>query len=113
MSALAVYRNLMRSARIAFQGDAPVLAAAHGQIRTAFQQGAALDPADPGVAKNLAHAEEVAKFLRENVVQGKRDAEQDTWRLRIHKDTERGDNDSIKMAGAGTVSGSGCCGGKK
>lgn len=30
--------------------------------------------------------------------------------LRIHEHTERGDNDSIKTAGAG-IAGGGCCGG--
>jgi complex III assembly factor LYRM7 len=109
--ALVAYRNLMRAARIAFQGDAPVLAAAHGQIRDQFRQRAALDPTDSSVADGIKHAQEVAKFLRENVVQGARADENGTYKLRIHKDTERGDNDTIKMAGMGTTSGGGCCGG--
>ncbi|KAI9163710.1 Mitochondrial zinc maintenance protein [Paramyrothecium foliicola] len=111
--ALAAYRNLMRAARIAFQGDAPVLAAAHGQIRNEFRQRAALDPTDSSVTESIKHAQDVAKFLRENVVQGIRGDEAGTYKLRIHKDTERGDNESIKTAGKGLSSGGGCCGGSK
>ncbi|KAG6013899.1 Mitochondrial zinc maintenance protein 1, mitochondrial [Claviceps lovelessii] len=110
--ALAAYRNLMRAARIAFQGDAPVLAAAQEQIRTVFRQQASLSPSGPSTADAIQHAQDVAQFLRANVVQGKRiEGEKDMYRLRIHEHTERGDNDSIKVAGQGTIGGSGCCGG--
>ncbi|KAK7428092.1 Mitochondrial zinc maintenance protein 1, mitochondrial [Neonectria magnoliae] len=70
--ALSAYRSLMRSARIAFQGDAPILAAAQGQIRSEFRQKASLDPTDDSIPAAIQRAEEVAKVLRENVVQGKK-----------------------------------------
>ncbi|KAF7545795.1 hypothetical protein G7Z17_g8904 [Cylindrodendrum hubeiense] len=105
--ALSAYRSLMRSARIAFQGDGPILAAAQVQIRNEFRQRASLDPSDESVPAAIQHAEQVAKVLRENVVQGKKIEEgQDRYKLRIHEHTERGDNESIKTAG----SGSGGCG---
>lgn len=82
--------------------------------------------AEPATAEAIQHANEVANFLRVNLVQGRKMGDADnTYRenygslpadklltdmfteLRIHKDTERGDNDSIKTAGAG-VSGGGC-----
>ncbi|KAI1027600.1 hypothetical protein LB504_011821 [Fusarium proliferatum] len=122
--ALNAYRHLMRAARIAFQdcsfqwvmltvqftaGDAPILSAAQLQIRNEFRQKASVDAADASAA--IKHAEEVAKVLRQNVVQGQRTEEgKDTFKLRIHEDIERGDNESIKTAGKGTVGG-GCCGG--
>ncbi|KAG9500443.1 Mitochondrial zinc maintenance protein 1, mitochondrial [Fusarium musae] len=125
--ALNAYRHLMRAARIAFQGDAPILSAAQLQIRNEFRQKASADAADASAA--IKHAEEVAKVLRQNVVQGQRTEEgKDTFsefrmigrrrrrkliaftELRIHEDIERGDNESIKTAGKGTVGG-GCCGG--
>ncbi|KAF5539932.1 mitochondrial zinc maintenance 1 mitochondrial [Fusarium napiforme] len=137
---LNAYRHLMRAARIAFQGtspfwkrtlkaagflfkaspmcytdyqftagDATILSAAQLQIRHEFRLKAKVDAADAAAAIN--HAEEVAKVLRQNVVQGQRTEEgKDTFKLRIHKDIERGDNESIKTAGKGTVGG-GCCGG--
>ncbi|KAI1061545.1 hypothetical protein LB506_011776 [Fusarium annulatum] len=127
--ALNAYRHLMRAARIAFQGDAPILSAAQLQIRNEFRQKASVDAADASAA--IKHAEEVAKVLRQNVVQGQRTEEgKDTFsefrlvgrgrkrklitttELRIHEDIERGDNESIKTAGKGTVGG-GCCGGGK
>jgi complex III assembly factor LYRM7 len=73
---------------------------------------------DPALAPAISHAEEVAKILRENVVQGKRvdrDGEERYSEcffvhgygsesrglmrtgLRIHEHTERGDNDTVKM----------------
>lgn len=108
-------------------GDAPILSAAQLQIRNEFRQKALADAADASAA--IKHAEEVAKVLRQNVVQGQRTEEgKDTFsefrlvgrgrkrklitftELRIHEDIERGDNESIKTAGNGTVGG-GCCGG--
>ncbi|KAH7126205.1 hypothetical protein EDB81DRAFT_205893 [Dactylonectria macrodidyma] len=108
-AALSAYRTLMRSARIAFQGDAPILAAAQVQIRNEFRQKAALDPTDDSVTAAIQHAVEVAKVLRANVVQGKRlGEEEDRFKLRIHEHTERGDNESIKTAGTGGSGGCGC-----
>jgi complex III assembly factor LYRM7 len=104
--ATAAYRDLWRATRIAFHGDAHILTAARSQIRESFLSSAPLEPA--ASVKAIEHAREVAKFLRENVVQGKRvDGEADTFQLRIHEHTERGDNESIKTAGKGTTGG-GC-----
>ncbi|OAA55174.1 hypothetical protein ISF_08095 [Cordyceps fumosorosea ARSEF 2679] len=113
MAALVAYRNLLRAARVAFQGDAPILLAAQSQIRGEFRSKQALDPKDSSVAEGIEHATQVAKFLRENVVQGKKmEGGEGKYKLRIHEHTERGDNESIKTAGAG-VAGGGCCGGSK
>ncbi|KAF4462154.1 Mitochondrial zinc maintenance 1 mitochondrial [Fusarium albosuccineum] len=109
IEALSAYRHLMRAARIAFQGDGPILSAAQLQIRNEFRQKASIDPSAAPAA--IQHAEEVAKVLRENVVQGKKTEEgPDTYKLRIHEHIERGDNESIKTAGKGQAQG-GCCGG--
>jgi hypothetical protein len=48
------------------------LLAAKQQIRQSFQANAALAPTDPNTQPAIDHAFEVAKFLRENVVQGTR-----------------------------------------
>ncbi|KAL1892764.1 Mitochondrial zinc maintenance protein 1, mitochondrial [Sporothrix stenoceras] len=100
MSAIQAYRNLFRATRIAFQGDSRVLSAAREQIRTNFREKASLPEAE--VQPAIQHAEEVASFLRANVVQGKRE-EEGVYRLRIHEETERGDNDTIKIGGGKTV----------
>ncbi|CAH0000563.1 unnamed protein product [Clonostachys rhizophaga] len=108
--ALVAYRHLLRAARLAFEGDAPVLAAAQSQIRSEFINKSALDPSERPAA--IQHAQDVARILRENVVQGRRETENDhNYKLRIHEFTEKGDNDSIKTAGAGVATGGGCCGG--
>ncbi|KAK4459912.1 hypothetical protein QBC42DRAFT_112132 [Cladorrhinum samala] len=108
MAAIQSYRNLLRAARIAFHGDAPVLEAARQSIRNGFRDKASLPPSDPSIAPALQHADEVASFLRANVVQGKKEG--DVYRLRIHEHTERGDNDSIKLASKNpSIGGVKCC----
>ncbi|KAH7308690.1 hypothetical protein B0I35DRAFT_483213 [Stachybotrys elegans] len=104
--ASAAYRDLWRATRIAFQGDNHILLAARDQIRQQFRAPAA---EAAGTAQALEHAHDVAKFLRENVVQGKRvEGDPNMFKLRIHEHTERGDNDSIKTAGSGKMAGGGC-----
>ncbi|KAK7917678.1 Complex 1 LYR protein [Apiospora marii] len=103
MAAIAAYRNLWRSARIAFQGDQRILDAAQNQIRLGFRQHADLKPSDPKVAEELHRAQDVATILKQNVVQGKREGDTDTYKLRIHEHVERGDNDTVKVAGGKTV----------
>lgn len=84
--ALVAYRNLLRSARIAFQGtlaillqkvacspsvgDMNTLFAARAEARRNFESHRDLPAGSEETSKQVAHAEEVAKFLRENVVQG-------------------------------------------
>ncbi|KJZ74323.1 hypothetical protein HIM_06329 [Hirsutella minnesotensis 3608] len=63
---------MLRAARIAFQGDAPILAAAQGQIRDQFRQKSSLDSDSADAQAAIQHAQDVAKFLRENVVQGQK-----------------------------------------
>ncbi|KND92709.1 Mitochondrial zinc maintenance protein 1, mitochondrial [Tolypocladium ophioglossoides CBS 100239] len=78
--ALVAYRNLMRAARIAFKGDAPVLAAAQVQIRHEFRQKSSLESSSADSEAAIQHAEEVARILRENVVQGRKaEGQQDTY----------------------------------
>ncbi|KAF3768606.1 hypothetical protein M406DRAFT_251321 [Cryphonectria parasitica EP155] len=108
--ALAAYRNILRATRIAFQGDERVLSAARLQARTMFREKASLQPADPAVAPAIQHAEAVAEALRANVVQGSQQGDGSTYKLRIHEYTERGDNDTITLAGMKkAASGDGCC----
>ncbi|KAI1345497.1 hypothetical protein F5Y01DRAFT_57173 [Xylaria sp. FL0043] len=105
--AIPAYRNLLRAARIAFQGDGPTLTAARQSIRQGFRANAALEPTSPEFPNAVKHAEEVAMILRQNVVQGKKEG--DTYKLRIHEETERGDNETIKFAGTNLAAGSGKC----
>ncbi|KAJ1325518.1 complex III assembly factor LYRM7 [Microdochium nivale] len=100
--ALAAYRNLWRSANVAFHGDQRMLSAARDSIRTGFRTNSHLEPTNPQYEPAVQHAHEVATILRRNVVQGKqieKDGSGDSYKLNIHAETERGDNDSIKFAG--------------
>ncbi|KAF1942758.1 hypothetical protein EJ02DRAFT_433791 [Clathrospora elynae] len=108
--ALVAYRNLLRSARIAFQGDMNTLFAARTEARKNFESNRDLRVGSEELQKSLVHAEEVAKFLRENVVQGQAQDDGENYKLRIHEHTERGDNEDIKQGkGKSTLGGVKCC----
>ncbi|RMZ74880.1 hypothetical protein DV737_g5649, partial [Chaetothyriales sp. CBS 132003] len=109
--ALTAYRHLLRATRIAFQGDLPLLHAARTQARAGFEKQSALDPSSKEATDAVLHAEGVAQVLRHNIVQGVPAGDGSTLKLRIHKDTERGDNDTIKnpLAPGGTVKIGGVC----
>ncbi|KAI8959368.1 hypothetical protein F5Y11DRAFT_303558 [Daldinia sp. FL1419] len=99
--ALQAYRGLLRAARVAFQGDERVLTAARASIRESFRVNASLESTDPELPGAIKHAEEVAAILRQNIVQGRKDGE--IYKLRIHEDTERGDNDTVKFPNGQTA----------
>ncbi|ETN46214.1 uncharacterized protein HMPREF1541_00398 [Cyphellophora europaea CBS 101466] len=94
--ALAAYRHLLRAARVAFQGDVQLLQASQSQARQGFQDKRSLDPSSEEANEAIKHAEGVAEILRTNVVQGRRADGEHSYKLNIHKDTERGENDTIK-----------------
>ncbi|KAI9770008.1 MAG: Mitochondrial zinc maintenance protein 1, mitochondrial [Geoglossum simile] len=109
--ALAAYRHLLRSTCIAFRDDARLLIAAKGSARQAFENNRPLPPSSTEALSGIAHAEGVARVLRHNVVQGIRQGESaKSYKLRIHEDIERGDNESIKMAGGAIPATGQCCG---
>ncbi|KAA6412411.1 MAG: mitochondrial zinc maintenance mitochondrial [Lasallia pustulata] len=102
INALAAYRHVLRSTRIAFQGDIRLLNAARREARKKFDTNRSLSSSSHEAAAGIMHAEDVARILRQNVVQGERlDEEGEKYQLRIRKETERGDNDTIKKAGRG------------
>jgi complex III assembly factor LYRM7 len=84
--ALVAYRNLLRSARIAFEGDMNTLFAARAEARKKFESNRDLRIGSEELQQSLVHAEEVAKFLRENVVQGQAAGEDNfTTDTRAHR----------------------------
>ncbi|KAL3474253.1 hypothetical protein BJX99DRAFT_181938 [Aspergillus californicus] len=98
VSALGAYRQILRATRIAFQNDSRVLLAARQEARQNFEKHRRFGIDTP---MQINHAVEVADILRHNIVQGARDAADESakWELRIHEGIERGDNDSIKVGG--------------
>ncbi|BGP06047.1 hypothetical protein JCM10049v2_001866 [Rhodotorula toruloides] len=118
--AASAYRALLRSQRLTFKGDELALKAAHQQTRILFNRFipsssasrspfAAQNPLVPPpqlapkdeltpekVDEHIDGAFEIAKFLRTNVVQGVR-TDEGNYALRIHDETERGDNDTVKQ----------------
>ncbi|KAK0459553.1 RF-1 domain-containing protein [Desarmillaria tabescens] len=94
--ARSAYRQLFRASAVTFSGDEPVLRAFRSKLREDALSGQAeTDPVH--YQEQTDGALKVAAFLRQNVIQASRVAgEEDTWKLRITKDTELGSNDSIK-----------------
>ncbi|GAA5830357.1 hypothetical protein JCM11251_001321 [Rhodosporidiobolus azoricus] len=121
--AASAYRALLRAQRLTFKGDDLALKAAHQQTRVLFNRfipsaSASVSPFQPDssllppptlkpaegeeltpekVDEHIKGAFEIAQFLKTNVVQGVRN-DQGNYSLRIHEHTERGDNDTIKVA---------------
>ncbi|KAM0153077.1 hypothetical protein ACHAPC_003564 [Botrytis cinerea] len=96
--ALAAYRHLLRATRVAFNvEDITLLTSARKQARSTFLANRSLALESPESIAAIAHAEDVAQFLRRNVVQGQKVEGDEKYKLNIHEHTERGDNDTIKM----------------
>jgi len=106
---LSAYRTLLRSTRIAFQGDIRTLLAARQNARDGFEKHRDLSSGSEEAVKRIHYANDISKMLRENVLQGAPvEGKENRYRLRIHEHTELGDNESIKTSGKGNVSGQ-CC----
>ncbi|KAH0155262.1 hypothetical protein KCU67_g8781, partial [Aureobasidium melanogenum] len=95
---LSTYRNLLRATRIAFQGDDSTLYNSRRFARDSFDQNRSIKAGSIEAEEAVEHAQGVAQILRENVVQGATDKEEsETYKLRIHDHTEKGDNESVKQ----------------
>jgi len=100
-TARSAYRQLFRAASVTFLGDDRVLNAFRLKMRTdALSAQSETNPSAYDAHATLAR--EAASFLRKNIVQASRapgtlsDIHEETWQLRITKDTELGSNDSVK-----------------
>lgn len=91
--ALAAYRNGLRATRVAFGNDTQMLLAARKMMRNGMKT-----PPKPEQKQEdqIQHLNDVALFLRRNLVQGTRKEDADVYKLNIHKDIELGDNATIK-----------------
>ncbi|KAL7276736.1 Mitochondrial zinc maintenance protein 1, mitochondrial [Rhizina undulata] len=95
--ALAAYRGIIRAAKIAFHEDGYMMNAAFIETRRGFENGRSVPPGSKEAEKLIQNAFDIAKVLRTNVVQGRMDDE-GKYKLRIHDEIEKGDNESIKQA---------------
>lgn len=69
-------------------GDANVLSAARVEVRKNFESNRHLQTGSEEMQKEIARANEVAKFLRENVVQGEA-TEGDNYSMHTNWQTQR------------------------
>lgn len=75
-----------------------MILAAHSQARSRFEQSRTVATGSEDAVKAIEEAKSVATILRQNLVQGEQE-EADRYKLNIHDEIERGDNDTIKLAG--------------
>lgn len=70
-----------------------MLVASRQKMREGMQK-----PPNPELSKEeqVKHLEDVALFLRRNIVQGKMHSDTGRYELNIHEETELGDNETIK-----------------
>ncbi|KAF8582080.1 hypothetical protein K439DRAFT_1392104 [Ramaria rubella] len=94
-SARAAYRSLFRAASVTFSGDGHVLNAFKEKTRLAYREGRSLTDTKR-YEDNIRLARDVADVLRTNIVQARKTSATDIWELNITKETELGDNDTIK-----------------
>ncbi|KAI6006393.1 RF-1 domain-containing protein [Pisolithus marmoratus] len=98
--ARSAYRDLLRASASTFEGDEPVKRAFGLKMRTealALDEAARNDPKQ--LEEKIQLAKDLAVMLRRNVVQARKikdDTAGETWSLRFTKDTELGDNSTIK-----------------
>lgn len=108
--ALSAYRNGLRATRVAFRDDLQMLNAARKQMRDGM-----INPPNSELTKleQIQHLNDVALFLRKNIVQGIKNDNSNKYHLQLHKESELGDNNSIKIVKKTmTTQGGGCCGGR-
>ena len=80
---LSAYRHLLRSVTVAFQGDVTILSAAKKEARARFEIGRKLAAESPEALERVAAARSVAKFLRQNLVQGVKDGNEEIYRMSL------------------------------
>ncbi|KAJ1032301.1 hypothetical protein NDA18_001790 [Ustilago nuda] len=97
--AIGLYKRLLRTSRKTFEGDAVAITAARYETRHRFKI-AAQETDATKIYEGLKMGDEIVSVLRQNVVQGKFRADKNAYELRMTKDTELGNNDSIKEARA-------------
>ncbi|KIM80804.1 hypothetical protein PILCRDRAFT_822083 [Piloderma croceum F 1598] len=100
-AARAAYRDLLRASSATFADDERVLTAFRLKIRTDALE-AQSESDSNAYAEKVKLGHEIATILRRNVVQahkvqaGQTEDNKELWRIQLRKDTEMGDNDSIK-----------------
>ncbi|KAF9050662.1 hypothetical protein BDZ89DRAFT_1005951 [Hymenopellis radicata] len=93
-AARSAYRQLFRASRTTFAGDVPVLQAFRGKMRLDVDA-LGTNPSPTALQEYTDNTLSVTQFLTRNVLQATR-VDDELWRLQINKETELGDNASIK-----------------
>lgn len=114
--ALSAYRSALRATKVAFNNDIQTLTAARIRMKEEMKSEKSLSNPEFNNIQRVELLEQISEFLKRNIVQGVKNDES-KYTLNIHKDTELGDNDDIKVKKstlkAGGMTGGGCCGGGK
>lgn len=112
--ALVAYRGALRAIGTAFQGDLRTITAARQKLRNEMKAEKSSEHPEFTAEQRIELLNQVSTFLKRNIVQGVKNGGQEKYELRIHKETELGDNDELRKKkstlSAGASAAGGCCG---
>lgn len=98
-----------------FKGDTVTLNSARQKIRDGFAEEREATLTSDELKEKVAYVNQIATFLKQNIVQGAKSPESEQYRLNITKDTELGDNDDVykkpTLGGGSSGQPAVCCGG--
>ncbi|KAG0028782.1 hypothetical protein BGZ81_004430 [Podila clonocystis] len=94
---LGAYRNLLKAQKQTFKGDWNTLAAARQRTYTEFDL-KRNETDDEKIKEQLELANQVASLLRHNLAQAVQVEDTDVYSLKLNKDHELGDNETLRQA---------------
>ncbi|KAF9186978.1 hypothetical protein BGZ51_009862 [Haplosporangium sp. Z 767] len=115
---LGAYRNLLKAQKQTFKGDWTTLAAARQKTYNEFET-KRNETDETKIKEQLELANQVASLLRHNLAQAVQiEGKKDVYSLKLNKDHELGDNETLRQASklrrlknqeaAGKTAGGGC-----
>ncbi|KAF9306276.1 hypothetical protein BGZ74_006782 [Mortierella antarctica] len=94
---LGAYRNLLKAQKQTFKGDWNTLAAARQRTYTEFDL-KRNETDEAKIKEQLELANQVASLLRHNLAQAVQVEDTDVYSLKLNKDHELGDNETLRQA---------------
>ncbi|KAG0089823.1 hypothetical protein BGZ93_005084 [Podila epicladia] len=94
---LGAYRNLLKAQKQTFKGDWNTLAAARQRTYTEFDL-KRNETDEAKIKEQLELANQVASLLRHNLAQAVQVDDTDVYSLKLNKDHELGDNETLRQA---------------
>ena len=89
--ALSLYKRLLKTVNVVFEGDVAALAKGRAKLKADFAANAGVK-SESSVKELIAHGLACDKILREHVVQAKLNEESGNYKVKIREETYKFDN---------------------